>query len=42
MNNKMATIYNMPLIDYNNYSLLNIFFEELKKYLKKEGYIYND
>ena len=30
MNNKMATIYNMPLIDYNNYSLLNIFFEELK------------
>ena len=40
MNNKMATIYNMPLIDYNNYSLLNIFFEELKKYLKKEGYIY--
>ena len=25
MNNKMATIYNMPLIDYNNYSLLNIF-----------------
>ena len=29
-----------PLIDYNNYDLLNIFFSELKKYIKNNnGYI---
>ena len=29
-----------PLIDYNNYNLLNIFFSELKKYIKNNnGYI---
>ncbi len=39
-NMKMGYIPGGFLIDYNNYSLLNIFIEELKKFLKKLNYTY--